>query len=103
MLLTLHASFVPLEKSTVLCSSVSIVDYLPNDQNERRITPGDYVRLYNKECIWQLFRGAAYGIIATQNKMYCTEIQFNLRFSLKLNWILLDLLRKYSSHRINQP
>ena len=64
-----------------------IFDYLPNSQNERRITPEDYVRLYNEECIWRLFRGVTYGIIiiATQNKMYCTKIQFNLRFSLKLN------------------
>ena len=44
------------------------VDYLPNSQNERRITPENHVRLYNKECIWRLFRGAAYGIIATQNQ-----------------------------------
>ena len=58
----------------MLSSPVSIVDYLPNSQNERRITPEDYVRQYNKECIWRLFRGEAYGIIATQNKMYCTEI-----------------------------
>ena len=56
------------------CSPVSIVDYLPNSQNERRIIPEDCVRLYNKECIWRLFRGAAYGFITTQNKMYCTEI-----------------------------
>ena len=27
------------------------VDYLPNSQNERRITPENHVRLYNKECI----------------------------------------------------
>lgn len=49
----------------MLSSPVSIVDYLPNSQNERRITPEDYVRLYNKECIWRLFRGAAYDIITT--------------------------------------
>ncbi len=72
----------------MLSSPVSIIDDLPNSQNERRITPEDYVCQYNEECIWRLFRGAAYGIIATQNKMYCIEIQFNLRFSLKLNWIL---------------
>ena len=72
-------------KSTISCSPVSIVDYLPNSQNERRITPEDYVRQCNEECIWRLFRGAAYGIITTQNKTYCAKIQFKLRFSLKLN------------------
>ena len=51
----------------MLSSPVSIVDYLPNSQNERRITPEDYVRLYNEECIWRLFRGVTYGIITTQN------------------------------------
>ena len=50
------------------CSPIPIVDYLPNSQNERRITPEDYVRLYNEECIWWQFRGAAYGIITTQNQ-----------------------------------
>ena len=73
----------------MLCSPVSIVDDLPNSQNERDITPEDYVRLYNEECIWRLFRGVTYGIITTQNKMYCAKIQFKLRFYLKLNWILL--------------
>lgn len=29
-----------------------IFDYLPNSQNERRITPEDYVRLYNEEWAW---------------------------------------------------
>ena len=51
----------------MLCNPIPIVDYLPNSQNEQRITPEDYVRQYNEECIWWLFRGAAYGIITTHN------------------------------------
>ena len=39
-------------KSTVSCSPVSIVDDLPNSQNERHITPEGYLRLHNEECIW---------------------------------------------------
>jgi hypothetical protein len=61
-------NFCTAGESTVSCSPVSIVDDLPNSQNEWRITPEDYVRLYNEECIWRLFRGAAYGIITTQNQ-----------------------------------
>ena len=56
------------------CSPIPIVDYLPNSQNERRITPEDCVCLYNEECIWRQFRGVAYGIITTQNKMHCAKI-----------------------------
>ena len=44
-------TFCTAGESTVLSSPVSIVDYLPNSQNERRITPEDYVRQYNEECI----------------------------------------------------
>jgi len=38
-------------ESTVSCNQVPIVDYLPNSQDERRITPEGYVLLHNEECI----------------------------------------------------
>ena len=66
-------------KSTISCSPVSIVDYLPNSQNERRITPEDYVRLYNEEWAWiRQFRGAADTIVLTHfpPNAACTAPQF---------------------------
>jgi len=63
----------------VLSSPVSIVDYLPNSQNERRITPEDYVRLYNEEWAWiRQFRGAADTIVLTHfpPNAACTAPQF---------------------------
>ena len=56
----------------MLCSPVSIVDDLPNSQNERDITLRTMSACITRSV--RQFRGAAYGIITTQNKMHCAKI-----------------------------